>query len=82
MKYMYTNALALSIGHMLSLLSTKVSNSHQWKLEREQGLETTACSVALFLEDYAQDVSFNIWCGHDDGYDLINEFGMKLAFAA
>jgi len=79
---MYTNAPALSIQPMLLSLSTKVSNSGLWKIEREQGLETTACLAALFPKDYMQDVSFTVWCSHDEGYDLINEFGMELALAA
>lgn len=82
MKYMYTNAPAQSITRMPHMFQAKVMNSRQWQWERAQGLETTACWAALFPMDDTQDVSFSIWCGHDDGYELINMFGCALALSS
>jgi hypothetical protein len=52
-------------------------NSRLWKWERSQSMETTACLASLFPQDDTQDVSFTIWCGHNDGYFLNNVFGVQ-----
>ncbi|KAH1452267.1 hypothetical protein KXW57_003990 [Aspergillus fumigatus] len=77
MKYMFSNAPASSISHLPEPFRTAVENSQQWRSERSQNLETTSCLASLFPWDMTQDVSFTIWCGHDDGYHLNSVFGMK-----
>ncbi|KAL4950823.1 hypothetical protein BDW69DRAFT_186967 [Aspergillus filifer] len=73
MKHMFSNAPASSILQLPEPFKTAIKNSQQWKLERNQNLETTSCLASLFPRSMTQDVSFTIWCGHDDGY-LLNDF--------
>jgi hypothetical protein len=67
MKHMYSNAPAV----IISILP------EPFKSERSQNMETTACLASLFPQDDTQDVSFTIWCGHNDGYFLNNVFGVQ-----
>lgn len=78
MKYMFSNAPASSILQLPEPFKTAVQNSQQWRLERNQNLETTSCLASLFPRDVAQDVSFTIWCGHDEGYLLNSFFRMRI----
>jgi len=84
MKYMYTNAPASNISKLPEPFRTAVQNSRLWKWERsqEQELETTGCLASLFPKDYTQDVSFTIWCGHDDAYRLNDVFGVRRAISS
>jgi len=82
MKYMFNNALASNISRLPEPFRSAVENSRLWKWERGQGLLTTGCWPSLFPKDYTQDVSFTIWCGHDDGYRLIQFFGSELAISS
>ena len=83
MKSMYTNAPASNISKLPEPFKTAVQNSRLWKWERSQPeLETTGCIAALFPKDYKQDVSFTIWCGHNDGYQLIDVFGLQHAMSS
>ena len=83
MKYMYTNALASNISKLPEPFKTAVQNSQLWKWERsQQELETTGCLAALFPKNDTQDVSFTIWCGHDNGYHLIDVFGLQRAISS
>lgn len=78
MKYIYTNTLASNISKLPELFRTAVQNSRLWQWERNQEpeLKTTGCWPSLFPKDRIQDVSFTIWCGQDDGYRLIDIFGL------
>jgi hypothetical protein len=78
-KYMYTNAPASNISKMPEPFRKAVQNSRLWKWERSQSMEVTGCWPSLFPKDDKQDVSFTIWCGHDDAYELTDYFGSKLA---
>jgi len=84
MKDMYTNVPASSISTLPEPFRTAVKNSRLWTWERSQEPEslTTGCLAALFPKDYRQDVSFTIWCGHDDGYQLIDVFGLQHAMSS
>lgn len=83
MNYMYTNAQASNISKMPEPFRTAVQNSRLWKWERSQKhLETTGCWPSLFPKDYTQDVSFTIWCGHEDGHRLADFFGAKLEISS
>jgi hypothetical protein len=82
MKFMCTNAPASSIARMPDPFRTAVQRSQLWKWERSQGLQTTGCFASLFPKDVAQDVSFTIWCGNDDGYHLTNLFEAELALSS
>jgi len=82
MKDMYTNAPASNISKMPEPFRTAVQNSRLWKWERSQGLETTGCWADLFPKDYTQDVSFTIWCGHNNGYRLNDIFGLQHAISS
>lgn len=83
MKYMYTDAPASNISKLPEPFRTAVQNSRLWKWKRsqEQELETTGCLASLFPKDYTQDVSFTIWCGHDDAYRLNDVFGVQRAIS-
>jgi len=61
---------------------TALKNSQQWKWERSQGVQTTACIATLFPKDFTQDVSFTIWCGYDDGHILTDFFGAQHAISS
>jgi hypothetical protein len=82
MKYMYTNALASDISALPEIFSSIIRNSRLWKWERNQGLQCTGTFALLFPKDHTQDVSLTIWCGHDDGYRLIDMFSLKLALSS
>jgi hypothetical protein len=84
MQYMYTNAPANSISELPEPFRTAVESSKLWKWERSQEppLDTTGCLATLFPKDYTQDVSFTIWCGHNDGYRLNHVFGMENAISS
>jgi hypothetical protein len=77
MKHMYSNAPAVIISILPEPFKSAVMNSRLWKWERSQNMETTACLASLFPQDDTQDVSFTIWCGHNDGYFLNNVFGVQ-----
>jgi hypothetical protein len=77
MKHMYSNAPAIIISILPEPFKSAVMNSRLWKWERSQNMETTACLASLFPQDDTQDVSFTIWCGHNDGYFLNNVFGVQ-----
>ncbi|OJD20609.1 hypothetical protein ACJ73_08056 [Blastomyces percursus] len=77
MKYMFTNAPASAISTLSEPFKQAVENSRLWKWERSHGLGQTGCLASLFPKDVMQDVSFTIWCGHDDGYRLNSVFGMR-----
>lgn len=77
MKYMFTNAPASAISTLPEPFKQAVENSRLWKWERSQGLGQTGCLASLFLKDVMQDVSFTIWCGHDEGYHLNSVFRMR-----
>jgi hypothetical protein len=79
MKHMYTNAPASNISKLPELFRTAVQNSRLWKWERSQELETTGCLASVFPKGYTQDVSFTIWCGHNDAYYLNDVFGVRRA---
>jgi hypothetical protein len=82
MKHMYTNAPASDIEKLPEPFKTFIQNSQLWKWERSQGLQTTGCWVTLFPKGDAQDVSFTVWCGHEDGYRLIEAFGLQLGLSS
>jgi hypothetical protein len=79
MKYMFSNAPATVISMLPEPLKTAVENSRLWEWERKHNLKETACLASLFPKDVMQDVSFTIWCGHDDGYHLNSVFKMQRA---
>jgi hypothetical protein len=82
MKYMYINAPASNISKLPEPFRTAVQNSQLWKWERsQQELETTGCWATLFPKGDTQDVSFTIWCGHDDGYYLNDAFKLQRAIS-
>jgi hypothetical protein len=82
MKYMFTNAPASNISKVPEPFRSAVENSRQWKWERSQNLLTTRCFPSLFPKDNTQDVSFTIWCGNEDGYQLTDFFGSELAISS
>lgn len=45
-------------------------------------MNTTGCLVTLFPKDNTQDVSLTIWCGHEEGYNIKDEFGLELAVSS
>ncbi|QSS61510.1 hypothetical protein I7I51_03685 [Histoplasma capsulatum] len=59
-----------------------VENSRLWKWERSQEMDTTGCLATLFPKDETQDVSFTIWCGHNDGYFLNDVFAVQRAISS
>jgi hypothetical protein len=77
MKHMYSNAPATNISILPEPFKSAVTNSRLWKWERSQHMETTGCFASLFPKDDTQDVSFTIWCGHNDAYYLNNVFGVR-----
>ncbi|KMP10219.1 hypothetical protein CIRG_09900 [Coccidioides immitis RMSCC 2394] len=81
MKYMFTDAPASNVSTLPEPFRKAIENSRLWQWERQQGMENTGCLASLFPKDVAQDVSFTIWCGHDDGYHLNSVFGMRRAIA-
>lgn len=81
-KDMYTNAPASRISELPEPFKTSIQNSRLWEWERKQGLSTTGCLATLFPKDNTQDVSLTIWCGNNDGYDLIDAFGIQLAMSS
>ena len=82
MKHMFTNAPATDIDNLPEPVKTAVQSSRQWKWERSEGLETTACWTSLFPKDDAQDASFSFWCGTDAAYQLNDVFGVRLAISS
>ncbi|KND89335.1 hypothetical protein TOPH_06086 [Tolypocladium ophioglossoides CBS 100239] len=83
MKHMFTNApAATSVLQLPQPFRGAAQNSAQWKWERSQGYGTTACVATLFPKDETQDVSFTIWCGHNDGYRLNDIYGVKHALSS
>ncbi|XP_014550439.1 hypothetical protein COCVIDRAFT_115455 [Bipolaris victoriae FI3] len=82
MKYMYTNALSHEVSALPEPFSSVIQNSRLWKWERDQGLKCTGTFALLFPKDHTQDVSLTIWCGHDDGYRLIELFSLQLALSS
>jgi len=83
MKHMYTNGLASNIPKLPEPFRTAVQNSRLWKWERSQKeLETTGCLAILFPKDNKQDVSFTMWCSHNDGYRLVQFFGAQLEISS
>jgi hypothetical protein len=77
MSHMYSNAPATIVSILPEPFKSAVMNSRLWKWERCQNMETTGCLASLFPKDDTQDVSFTIWCGHNDGYSLNNVFGVR-----
>ncbi|PMD61954.1 uncharacterized protein K444DRAFT_359424, partial [Hyaloscypha bicolor E] len=82
MKDMYTNALASNISKMPEPFRTAIQNSRLWKWERSQNMERTGCWPILFPKDHTQDVSFTIWCSHNDGYYLTDFFGTQFEISS
>lgn len=82
MKYMFTEAPARGVSTLPEPFKKAIENSRLWQWERKHGLENTGCLASLFPRDVTQDVSFTIWCGHDDGYHLNSVFGMRRAIAS
>lgn len=82
MKHMYTNAPAVNVAKLPEPFRTAVQNSRLWKWERSENLKTTGCLATLFPQDDAQDVSFTLWCGNDDGYYLTDIFGAQHAISS
>ncbi|EER41093.1 conserved hypothetical protein [Histoplasma capsulatum H143] len=82
MKYMFTNSPASIISSLPEPFKTAIENSRLWEWERKHKLNETGCLASLFPKDVTQDVSFTIWCGHDDGYHLNSVFGMRRAIAS
>jgi len=82
MKDMYTNAPASNISKMPEPFRTAVQNSKQWKWERSENMETTACWPSLFPKDNRQDVSFTIWCANKDGNRLTDFFGGQIEMSS
>jgi hypothetical protein len=82
MKDMYTKALASNISKMPELFRTAIQNSRLWKWERSQNMERTGCWPILFPKDHTQDVSFTIWCSHNDGYYLTDFFGTQFEISS
>ncbi|PCG88163.1 Hypothetical protein PENO1_111770 [Penicillium occitanis (nom. inval.)] len=77
-KHMYTNAPVGVISKLPQQIRTAIENSALWKWERDQDLQVTGCLATLFPKSNQQDVSFTIWCGNEDGYDIIEAFGLQL----
>lgn len=82
MKYMYTNAPVEIIKRLPEPFKKAVENSRLWKWERSQAMNRTSCLATLFPKDDTQDVSFTIWCGHKDGYDLSKIYGVQRAISS
>lgn len=82
MKHMYTNGPASDISKWPEPYNTYIRNSRLWKWERSQGLETTGCWANVFPKGDTQDVSFTIWCGHEDGYQLNEKFRLHLTLSS
>jgi hypothetical protein len=81
MKHMYTNGLADEIRQLPEPFKSAIKRSRQWKLERVQKSNTTACWGTFFPISHTQDVSFTIWCSHEDGYYLNDVFGLQHVFS-
>jgi len=82
MKYVYTNAPASCVLTLPEPFRTAIKNSRLWKWERSQpGLETTGCISTVIPKGEGQDVSLNIWCGHNDGYGISHMLGMQVAIS-
>ncbi|EGD97885.1 hypothetical protein TESG_05388 [Trichophyton tonsurans CBS 112818] len=81
-KSMFTNALVSTISLLPEPFKTAVENSKLWRWERLRGEKTTGCLATLFSKDETQDVSFTIWCGHDEGYHLNDIFGVQRAISS
>jgi len=83
MKYVYTNAPTSYISMLPEPFRTAIENSRLWKWERNQpGLDTTGCLSTVIPKGEGQDVSFSIWCGHDDGYRINDILGLQVAISA
>lgn len=76
-KFMFSNAPFEIVDTLPDKLKEAVQASSLWREERNQRRSTTGCLASLFPRDAEQDVSFTIWCGHDQGYDLNNFFQLK-----
>lgn len=82
MKHMFTDAPAQNVAKLPQPFRTAVLSSAQWKSERARGYGTTACMATLFPKDETQDVSFTIWCGHNEGYRINDVYGVKHAISS
>lgn len=49
-----------------------MKTSAQWKQERDVGLATTDCLIALIPRNKSEDISINLTVGHKKGLELIN----------
>ncbi|KAH9905222.1 hypothetical protein F4778DRAFT_698018 [Xylariomycetidae sp. FL2044] len=82
MKHMFTDAPAANISLLPQPFRSAIRNSRLWRWERSQGYDSTSCLATLFPKDETQDVSVTIWCGHNDGYQLNDMFGVGRAVSA
>ena len=82
MKHMFTDAPAHYLAKMPQPFRRALRTSKLWNWERSQGYATTACWSTLFPKDDTQDVSFTIWCGHNEGYRLNDIYGVRHAMSS
>lgn len=74
---MWSKAPVDLIPQLGDVMKTAIESSHQWKMERAAGDETTDCFVTIVPEDRNADISINLRVGQRVGLQLLNLLKMR-----
>lgn len=69
---MWSKASVDLIPQLGNVMQNAIESSHQWKMERAAGEETTDCLMTIVPEDRNADISINLRVGQRSGLHLLN----------